>query len=386
MQIKIEYNHPKFADGKYSVKAKGFVVASLWYGNVDGVLTDYSAIAYLPLDASGEGTFLYTGKRSIPDDATCVIARCVSADCLKIEEVSVSIPAEQKTKPFKPTLKFAVMSDMHLKEIELRKKAYRTLYALKSGSYGMDALLLAGDMTNDGLPEQFELFDKMLSENVTCPVFPVAGNHDFPLSPILTGEMQYFDFSDKLLYKNNIETEKDACGTYAARIGDFETIGLNCVTDYRKFKFPEGQIEWLEKHLDKTMDVSWHIIMCHAPLLAHNPQRPADGCPYLNKDIKLGRIINSHKNIIFISGHTHFSPNDYHGCVEFDEERNNLFINDGSTCPTTSKWREDAIVPDEWCDGVYVELGISKDAVKVEYRSVESGKRIARGIYQINKG
>ena len=80
MQIEIEYNQPKYADGKYSVKAKGFVVASLWYGNVDGVLTDYSTIAYLPLDASGEGTFLYTGKRSIPDNATCVIARCVSAD------------------------------------------------------------------------------------------------------------------------------------------------------------------------------------------------------------------------------------------------------------------------------------------------------------------
>ena len=70
--------------------------------------------------------------------------------------------------------------------------------------------------------------------------------------------------------------------------------------------------------------------------------------------------------------------------MEFDEERNNIFINDGSVCPTTSKWREDTIVPDEWCDGVYVELGISEDAVKVEYRSVESGKRIARGIYQMN--
>ena len=141
-------------------------------------------------------------------------------------------------------------------------------------------------------------------------------------------------------------------------------------------------LEWLEKHLDEATDVSWHIILCHAPLLAHNPQRAENDHPYLNKDIKLGRIINAHNNIIFISGHTHFSPNDYHGCVEFDDERNNVFINDGSTCPTTSKWREDAIVPDEWCDGVYVELAVSDNEIKVIYYTVESGKTVARGIYQ----
>ena len=89
--------------------------------------------------------------------------------------------------------------------------------------------------------------------------------------------------------------------------------------------------------------------------------------------------------MIFISGHTHFSPNDYYGCVEFDDERNNVFINDGSTCPTTSKWREDAIVPDEWRDGVYVELAVSDNEIKVIYHTVESGKTIARGIYQKQK-
>ena len=386
MQLNVKYTCPICADGVYSVKAKGYVLASLWYGNESGVLPNYTAIAYIPLDASGEGSFTYTGSRSIPDEATRVIARLVSADCLKTEEISALIPAEQKAKPFQPNVRFAVMSDLHLKESELRKKAYRTLYALKNGSDGMDALLLAGDMTNDGLPEQFELFYKMLSENVNCPVFSVAGNHDMPLSPIETGEMQYFDLKDKLLAKSEIAVEKDPCGTYAARIGNVEIIGINCVTDYRKFKFPDGQIEWLEKHLDETTDVSWHIILCHAPLLEHNPQRPADGCLYMNKDIRLGRIINSHKNIIFISGHTHFSPNDYHGCVEFDDERNNVFINDGSTCPTTSKWREDAIVSDEWCDGVYVELAVSDNEIKVIYHTVESGKTIARGIYQKNKG
>ena len=142
MQLNIKYTRQNCADGVYSVKAKGYVLASLWYGDESGVLPNYTAIAYIPLDASGEGSFTYTGGRSIPDEATCVIARLVRADCLKVEEISALIPAEQKAKPFQQIMRFAVMSDLHLKEAELRKKAYRTLYALKNGSDGMDALLL----------------------------------------------------------------------------------------------------------------------------------------------------------------------------------------------------------------------------------------------------
>lgn len=381
MQLRVNYTCPACADGIYSVKAYGYTLASLWYGNENSILSGYTAITYIPLDKEGNGSFVFTGGRSVPDEATHIIAEFTDADNSKSEKISVPIPAEQKPEPFRPIVRFGVMSDMHLTETTLRRKAYRILNAMKKGSADADMLLLAGDMTNNGKPEQLELLYNIISENVACPVFSVTGNHDFPRSPITSGEMQYYDLQNKLLENSGATVESDISGAYSARIGQIEIIGLNCVTDYRKFRFPDGQIEWLQRHLDEENDALWHIILCHAPLIAHNPQRPADGHPYLNKDIKLGRIIDSHKNIIFISGHTHFSPNDYNGCVDFDEEKNNIYINDGSVCPTVSKWKNDTVVPDEWCDGVYVELTLSENVAKVVFRSPESGKRIARGYY-----
>ncbi len=74
------------------------------------------------------------------------------------------------------------------------------------------------------------------------------------------------------------------------------------------------------------------IVMCHPPLIAHNPQRTADMASYIvrEQDTRLQKIID--KNIIFLSGHTHVIPS-----IEIDEARGNLYINDGSICPTTEK-------------------------------------------------
>ena len=78
----------------------------------------------------------------------------------------------------------------------------------------------------------------------------------------------------------------------------------------------------------------YHIVMCHPPLIARNPQRTADMASYIvmEQDTRLQKIIDENKNVIFLSGHTHISPS-----VEFDVTRGNLYINDGSICPTTEK-------------------------------------------------
>ena len=66
----------------------------------------------------------------------------------------------------------------------------------------------------------------------------------------------------------------------------------------------------------------------------------ADMASYIvaEQDARLQKIINENKNVIFLSGHTHVSPS-----VEFDEARGNLYINDGSICPTTTKDKNDKI-------------------------------------------
>ena len=75
-------------------------------------------------------------------------------------------------------MKFVVMSDLHLS-----KKPWQVRKALKMGT-DADAVLLVGDLTNDGTPEQMELMHKCIFEVLPdTPVFAVAGNHDYPHFP-----------------------------------------------------------------------------------------------------------------------------------------------------------------------------------------------------------
>lgn len=272
-------------------------------------------------------------------------------------------------------LQFAVMSDLHLS-----KKPWQVRKALKMGE-GADAVLLVGDLTNDGTPEQMELMQKCIAEVLPdTPVLAVAGNHDYPHQPspmIREGICDCPALQDWLLDRQSYPYILDNSGAWLVRIGEIEIIGLNCVWHWRRFKFKDGaQLKWLEQHLDNS-NARWHIILCHAPLLAHNPKR-SDTKPYLSRDEQLQKIIDAHENIIFISGHTHVSVESPIDCVEHDEARNNIYINDGSIRPTTLLTAE-GLPEAEPADGNVVELLIEDNRIKITVVSTKTGQRIIPG-------
>lgn len=274
-------------------------------------------------------------------------------------------------------LQFAVMSDLHLS-----KKPWQVRKALKMGE-STDAVLLVGDLTNDGTPEQMALMHQCIVEVLPdTPVFAVAGNHDYPHQPspmIREGICDYEALQDWLLNRQLNPYILDDSGAWMVRMGEVEIIGLNCVWHWRRFKFKDGaQLKWLEQHLNNS-DAQWHIVLCHAPLLGHNPKR-SDTKPYLSRDEQLQRIIDVHKNIIFISGHTHVSMESPTGCVEHDEIRNNIYINDGSIRPTTLLTAE-GLPNVEPAEGNVVELIIEKTQAAISGISLSNGQRISRSHY-----
>lgn len=179
--------------------------------------------------------------------------------------------------------------------------------------------------------------------------------------------------------------EQDDSGAYAVKLKGVEVIGLEAVTHGRRFTFPQDrQLHFLERRLSESNEL-WRIIICHAPLLAHNPQRkPGEkSTPYMGGDGRLQRILDAHRNIIFLSGHTHFSPNVLEGCVEYDKEGKRIYINDGSVCPTQIR-QEEPMIPAEWVSGMFVEMRIHGQSVELISRSVGSGLKYARGYYRMD--
>lgn len=120
------------------------------------------------------------------------------------------------------------------------------------------------------------------------------------------------------------------------------------------------------------------MILCHAPLLKH-PNRN-EGTPYLDKNKRLQSILDRNGRIVFLSGHTHTSPNLLKGNAEYDREHQNIYLDCGSTVATDISGETGLMSPD-WKDGCRTEIAISRDRVEISMCSIRSGIRFSRGYY-----
>lgn len=385
MNLTINQRISGCADGNYRVKAKGCIVASLYWADENGALPDWQSFAYLPIETNGVGMYKMEGGRAIPKGATHVLARAVSADFSSVEECLVPIPKMTEKPAEGPIQRFLVMTDLHLSS-----KPWQVRKALSMGG-GYDAVLITGDMTNDGTQEQLKLFCQCVTEVIPdIPVFTVTGNHDyprFPLPQIHYGMCDYPALQQKLLDRvegMGISYQQDDSGAYVATMGDTEIIGLNAAAHWRRFKFPENaQLEWLAQHLPASK-AKRHIILCHAPLRLHHPYQQENGECYLSRDSVLQQIIDDQNSeVIFLYGHTHYSKNCREGCVEM-AENNHLYINAGSIRPTALK-TDEPLQPECWTEGNVVELLVGENQTTITGISMKTGQKIARGHYSFTK-
>lgn len=376
---------PGCAQGNYIVKARGFILAVLRWGNGDEPFHDWGPFAYVPIDPAGNGSFFFSGKRGIPRGASHVWARCYAADFASFENVSAPLPDRYLPSgtPGEDAKRFSILTDLHM-----ASKPWKIKQALRTAE--SDTIFLLGDSTNDGLPEQFDAFKKCIEETVPDRIlFPVTGNHDVlhaSRPDKSDGCKNYEDFQRYLLAKGeangHVITYAPDGRAYSVQIGDLDVIGLQCVTTGRSFLFPDGiQIDWLEEHLSATA-ASWHLILCHAPMLKHNPNRN-DGPPYLDKNKRLQEILDRNGRIIFLNGHTHVSPNVLVGNGEYDEAHQNIYLDCGSVVATDTSGETGLMSPD-WKDGCKTELIVTKDAVEICMSSIDTGIRFPRGYYRFH--
>ena len=381
MTLTIRQTNVPTADGVYTVRAKGCIAAALYWANESGRLDCWSSLAVIPLSPKGVGEFVFRGSRAIPREATHIRAEAVRADFGTREEIQVPLPNLPRMRTGENDLRCTVFSDLHFSA-----KPWTVRAALRMAA-DSDCILLTGDMTNDGTPAQFAGFYEMLTELLPDkPVFAVTGNHDFPHDPIprvSDGIDCYPGLQDALLRnarRLGWQVEQDNSGAYAAMRDGTEIIGLNAVSHWRRFVFRDGeQLAWLEHHLENSA-ARRHILLCHAPLLRHNPAHSPTAQPYLSRDRELQNIADRHRNILFLSGHTHLSLNCPGGCAEQDEN-GNIFLNAGSTCPTALK-PEETLQPPEWTDGNGAELLLGEDYAEITGFSVRDQTRISRGYYR----
>lgn len=254
-------------------------------------------------------------------------------------------------------MKIGILSDLHLfNKITNIERALSKLHDL-------DLLLIAGDIADRAEEKQYDILFKLIADHFNAvPIYCVSGNHDNPARD----DTNYRKFERKI--NSEYLSIVDESGAFYKYINEnIDLIGLNSVYHQKQFLFSNKgqQLAFLQKQLS-TSSSKYHIVMCHPPLIAHNPQRTADEASYIaaEQDKRLQRIINDKRNVFFISGHTHVSPT-----IEFDETHNNLYINDGSICPTTVKGHSREVQ-----QGNVTLLNISENGLSVIVKGIHTEK------------
>ena len=386
MQLYIRLDRPGFADGKYAVHAKGYLLAALHWANERGPLPDWTALAYVPLDTDGRGCFHYAGGRAIPAGATHVAAELIAADFTRRERILQPLPELDEYVPIEgPCVRFALMSDLHLssKPGRIRRALRRVRQA--------DCVLMIGDLTNDGLPEQFDAMAQAIADELPdVPVLSVCGNHDFPVHPlplVRQGVTDWYGMQHWLLERARdmgVPSEEAPCGAFAANVGGVPVYGLNAASHWRRFVFPEGrQLDWLEERLGADASDA-RVVLCHAPLLDHNIVRVrGNEPPYLSRDARLRGIVEGAGRVIFASGHTHSSMNETAGCVE--ASLGNIYIDDSCVAPTEFRSAETPAAR-EWVEGAVLHMTLAGNRMEIAAQCVTTGKWISRGCYRFGDG
>ncbi|MGK7927294.1 MAG: metallophosphoesterase [Spirulina sp.] len=216
--------------------------------------------------------------------------------------------------------RFAIASDLHIAlthTVDLSKPRFHLVEASipifecvlnHLEQLDLDFLLLPGDLTQDGEPENHQWLQKRL-ESLPFPVYVIPGNHDV-LTPRPTEKTigwhefpQYYrkvgyEDCEKLYYTREI---LPGVQLIALNSNQFDDKGkqLGCLD--------EEQLEWLDRVLLDVKD-RFILVMIHHNVIEHLPGQSQHlmGKRYMldNAPILLEKLRNAGVKLIF-SGHLH---------------------------------------------------------------------------------
>ena len=176
----------------------------------------------------------------------------------------------------------------------------------------LDALILAGDLTENGRPEEFQMLQKLLSasRNGFQKLLCVSGNHDIRMRSFYSQRRRFAEF-----------VESVPGGIAGSRKKYYHKTVLNGITflmmgsDRATFEashISRAQLDWLESELSESAKDRVVFVVNHQTL------KNTNGLPetWLGKGDWRGTIgkqsdavqsiFEKHNNVFFITGHLHY--------------------------------------------------------------------------------
>jgi len=206
-----------------------------------------------------------------------------------------------------------LISDVHIEKYDPFRKFFLTvgLNNLKDAETDIDAVVIAGDLTNYADEYSLAKYYEILKKYSPVPVISAAGNHDIGH----VGDRDVTDITREEAKANFIRYNNEYLGIsandnyYSIMIKGYKFIVLGDeVIDgghWDAMDMSDEQLDFLDKEL-ASADGEPVFVVCHWPVDNMNGQEiiyPDSGIELENNDIKT--IMEKYQNVFYISGHIH---------------------------------------------------------------------------------
>lgn len=200
-------------------------------------------------------------------------------------------------------LSVACISDTHIKDDAGRKNFLNLgLKNISRASRPVDAVLIAGDLTDNGNTDSYQIFYSILKKHSFNYVLAM-GNHD-------TWGKDGFETSRNQFVSgyHDLTGEQIAVNYYAKVINGYTFIVLGSEKDAGCPAYlSDTQLQWLDQNLKTaTADGKPVFVICHQPINnTHGLPAVWDEGGVGEQSDQLNAILHSYKNVFYISGHLH---------------------------------------------------------------------------------
>ncbi len=207
-----------------------------------------------------------------------------------------------------PLLTFALISDPHIGFEGTKETFIAALKGMEADADDIDALVVAGDLTNHGEDAQIaDFYETLAANNPIKTVITCAGNHDL-------GQMTSSDICRpvQIKYRNEYTGITSDKIYYSTEVNGFKFIILGCEgNNSNTCTITDTQIKFLKDELDEgAANGKPCFVVCHWPLkYTHGsfflwPIIPG-GTLYSAASKKIKNILSQYDNAFYISGHLH---------------------------------------------------------------------------------
>ncbi len=218
------------------------------------------------------------------------------------------------TKPLKDDCKlyFAAISDIHMTEETARRDMLRfALEDFEKSSYALDAIVLAGDLTDHGEEPEWEMLKEAFEPySPARNIIMAQGNHD------TWTEDDKYDLARTLFIKYNKEISDREIENeyYSTKINGYTFIVMASETDRTSAYISDTQLEWLSEEMEKASQDGLPVfVVSHWPIneshglpetWGDDEPEPDDG-GFGDQSAQVEEILKAYENVFLISGHIH---------------------------------------------------------------------------------